>query len=185
MQKLSSQKGPWPAYKTGPYLGKFDWGGGCIPCGCRPQRGEVCGRGMCPLLHKDKARKLKLYFNSGGGGAVAPPAPPKYGPAKAFVPIWPANCLIKSALALNLTTIISAPLHNGCNSSNHFCNLVLHLTTDPLHCTSPKTTLQPQTLNLAFSNSKLIIWVRGGGGGHWFITSSQHTHSRYLKIAVK
>ena len=33
-------------------------GGGCVPCGHRPQRGEVCGRGMCPLLHK--ARKVKL-----------------------------------------------------------------------------------------------------------------------------
>ena len=42
---------------TGPYLGKFDWGGGCVPCGRRPQRGEVCGRGMCPLLHR--VRKLK------------------------------------------------------------------------------------------------------------------------------
>ena len=42
---------------SGPYLGKFDWGGGCVPCGRRPQRGEVCGRGMCPLLHK--VRKLK------------------------------------------------------------------------------------------------------------------------------
>ena len=41
----------------GPYLGRFDWGGGCVPCGRRPQRGEVCGRGMCPLLHK--VRKLK------------------------------------------------------------------------------------------------------------------------------
>ena len=75
--------------------------------------------------------------------------PAKKGPGlliKAFVPIWPANCLIKSALActspqsfLHLTTM--AVTHH-----NHFCSLVLHLTTDPLHCTSPQTTLQPQTL---------------------------------------
>ena len=86
---------------------------------------------------------------------------------KDFVPIWPANCLIKSALALHLTTIISAPHHNrSVTHHNHFCNLVLHLTTDPLHCTSPQTTMQPQTLNLALvisSNSKLILWVRWGG----------------------
>ena len=68
---------------------------------------------------------------------------------KAFVPIWPANCLIKRALALNLTTIISAPHHNlSVTHHNHFCNLALHLTTDPLHCTSPQTTLQPQTIKV-------------------------------------
>ena len=83
----------------GPYLGKFDWGGGCVPCGCRPQRGEVCGRGMCPLLHKDKARKLKLYFYS-GGGAVAPPAPPPLNTAlQSIVCFCSCRRLIASLLA--------------------------------------------------------------------------------------
>ena len=83
--------------------------------------------------------------------------PAKKGPGlliKAFVPIWPANCLIKSALALHLTTIISAPHHNGCNSSQSFLqsgSAPHHRSTPtPMHLTTNNTaTTNPQTYSLS------------------------------------